>query len=240
VDGEAGRIVIDADTHPAFVARQVVDAIRDSFPTLGNQKIVDPYRFGAAPRAPLAPRILEIANQLLLLRVDGDRRAMLALKALDLVVQVPKLGIAVRMLGPLTRLAICLQAVPGLVQQVLHEAVAHLVAHGLQLGRQMAHALRRPTQRRVGIARGGGFDQPVEIVREPRVLLDRALAPAAGPARAFWPQRLTSSSRRPRLIVDREIPVAASTIPMPPCPSTTASLAAQMRRDRSVNTGRSS
>lgn len=54
----------------------------------------------------------------------------------------------------------------------------------------MAHALRRPAEWRVGIAGGGGLDQVVEIVREPRVLLDRALAPAAGSARALGPKRL--------------------------------------------------
>src|SRR6266511_2512927 len=38
-------------------------------------------------------------------------------------------------------------------------------------------------------------------------------------------------------MVAREIPVARSTSPMPPCPSARASVAAHSRRDRSVNTG---
>jgi hypothetical protein len=42
----------------------------------------------------------------------------------------------------------------------------------------------------------------------------------------------------PRLIVEREMPVARSTNPIPPCPNAIASLAAHTRRDRSFNTGR--
>src|SRR5579864_3384507 len=41
----------------------------------------------------------------------------------------------------------------------------------------------------------------------------------------------------PRTIVDREIPVARSTKAIPPCPNARASVAAQSRRDRSVNAG---
>ena len=41
---------------------------------------------------------------------------------------------------------------------------------------------------------------------------------------------------QPSLDVAREIPVARSTRPMPPCPSARASLAAHSRRERSVNT----
>jgi len=48
-----------------------------------------------------------------------------------------------------------------------------------------------------------------------------------------------SSSRKPRWIVAREMPVARSTKPMPPWPRVRASLAAHSRRQRSVNTGAS-
>ena len=47
----------------------------------------------------------------------------------------------------------------------------------------------------------------------------------------------SSSSRSPRLIVAREIPVARSTAAMPPWPRARASVAAHTRLDRSVNTG---
>jgi len=40
-------------------------------------------------------------------------------------------------------------------------------------------------------------------------------------------------------IVEREMHVASSTAAMPPCPIARASVAAQTRRDRSVNTGAS-
>ena len=63
--------------------------------------------------------------------------------------------------------------------------------------------------------------------------------PIRGPARRVRSGarvRSESSSRMPRLIVEREIPVARSTKPLRPC--AIASLAAHTRRERSANTGR--
>ena len=50
----------------------------------------------------------------------------------------------------------------------------------LQLGGQLAHALARPTQRRLGISTRGRFDQSLQIHQQLRILVDRTLAPASG------------------------------------------------------------
>jgi len=59
---------------------------------------------------------------------------------------------------------------------------------------------------------------------------DRRTRPAPG-------EPPSSNSRRPRTIVEYEIPVARATIAMPPYPMARASVAAQMRRLRSVKVG---
>src|SRR5204863_3134448 len=74
VDGEGGRVVIDPDAHPSAIGADVVDPVRDCLAQFRDQEIVGPHRFGLAPRAPGSTRILEVADQFLLLGVDRDRR----------------------------------------------------------------------------------------------------------------------------------------------------------------------
>jgi hypothetical protein len=64
----------------------------------------------------------------------------------DPVVDVPELSVAVRMLTTLVFFPIGLEAVAGLVQEVVHEPLADRVAQRLQFVRQVAHALAGPTQ----------------------------------------------------------------------------------------------
>ena len=73
-DGEGRRVVVAADADPGFVARHVVDAVRNRLADRVAGKVVDAHPLGLAGRLPLAPAILEIADQFLLLRVDRDHR----------------------------------------------------------------------------------------------------------------------------------------------------------------------
>src|SRR6187200_1217007 len=56
IDGETGSIVVDADTHPPRVSRDVIDAIRHGATQFGDQKVVHPHasgcRFGRSSRPP--------------------------------------------------------------------------------------------------------------------------------------------------------------------------------------------
>jgi len=69
------------------------------------------------PRWPLAPAILELAHQLLLLRVHRDDWLRALLKAFDRRVDVLELSIPIRMVRSFFRLAFALQAVAGRVEQ---------------------------------------------------------------------------------------------------------------------------
>jgi hypothetical protein len=61
---------------------------------------------GIAFRAIIGSAILEVADQFLLLRVDGDDRLMLSLRRNGFRVDVFELGIAVGMMRAFIRLAI--------------------------------------------------------------------------------------------------------------------------------------
>jgi hypothetical protein len=89
--------MINPHTHPAVVGRQVIY-------TIGNalaQVLVDKILAADLDRLPLAmpcpPRILEIPDQFLFLRIHRYYRLPTFLKRLDLLVDMRKLRIAVGM-----------------------------------------------------------------------------------------------------------------------------------------------
>ena len=121
--------------------------------------------------------------------VENDRLA-LGLGPSDLVVEVVKLGVPIRVLRAFFRLAIRLQRVAELVQQSVDEARTHRMAQGLQLDRQLADALRRPSQGAV-VRRPGGdrLEQGVEVRQQRHVGVDAPLAAAARPTHTAGVQR---------------------------------------------------
>jgi len=131
-----------------------------------------------------------VAEDLLLLGVDGDDRPVRGERAADLRVDVPKLGIPIRMVGALLHFPIPLQAVPQGAQQLRDLLVTDRMALSRQRGRQRPSALERPAQRRFRIAAGQGFDQGLQatgqvwvLVHERRPAATRAAHTARGQRR---------------------------------------------------------
>jgi len=135
---------------------------------------------GLACRPPLSSRVLEIADQFLLLRIDGEDGLRRRLEPSDLLVDVPELRVAVRVVRAFSGLAVGLQAVAGGRQELGHQLSAHGVAHGLERLGQVPHALRGPAQRRLRVARRGRLHQPFEVGQQCRILRQRLLAATAG------------------------------------------------------------
>lgn len=71
--------MIDADADPAVVGGEVIDAVGDGFAEVRVDEVVDTYRYGLALGLPLAAAVAEVADELLLLGVDGDDGLGLAL-----------------------------------------------------------------------------------------------------------------------------------------------------------------
>src|SRR4029453_9754590 len=71
---ERGGVVVDADTHPAFIAMEIVDPIRDRLAARGaaNHEVVHAHALGRLGRPPGAPANLEGPDELLLFGIDGD------------------------------------------------------------------------------------------------------------------------------------------------------------------------
>src|SRR3954465_15471785 len=74
VDREACRVFVDADTHPPHIVGNVVDPVGRRPPALRDDEVVPTRRLGLTLRTVLTTAIFEIADQLLLLGIDRDRR----------------------------------------------------------------------------------------------------------------------------------------------------------------------
>src|SRR3984893_12219327 len=181
IDGERGRVVVNADTHPTGIGGEVVDPVRHRAAELLDQEVMDTDFFGIALRAILAAWVAEIADEFLFLGVDRDHRLLFGQRRGHLGVDVAELRIPVGVAVALRGLAVALQTVTRLIEQVGDQGAADLVTLRLQRLRQAAHALAGPPQRRLRITAGRRLDQRLEIWEQRRVLANRRLAPRSRP-----------------------------------------------------------
>src|SRR5215470_12876835 len=103
--------------------------------------------FGLTLGAPLAAVVLEISHQFLALGIDRDDRLISAEEVDRLVVDVTKLCVAIDVPTAFSRLAVCLQAVVHLAQQIAHNGRTDLVTLLCQLPDEITQAPARPQQR---------------------------------------------------------------------------------------------
>ena len=73
-DGESGRVVVHADVDEGTVGDDVEHSVGDRLADGLVREVVDVDEVGLPLRLPLDPGVLEVADELLLLRVDGDDR----------------------------------------------------------------------------------------------------------------------------------------------------------------------
>src|SRR5271166_6000545 len=185
VHREGGRVVVNADTHPSRIRRQVIDPVRYRAAELLDQEVMDPNLFRIALVAIFAPVVAEIPDQFLFLGVDGDHRLLFSQSGGHLAVDVAELRIPVGVVVAFRGLAVALQTVPRLIEQVADQGTADFVTLRLQRLRQTAHTLAGPPQRRFRIPAGRRLDQGFEIGEQRRVLGNRRLATRSRPANPF-------------------------------------------------------
>ena len=94
---------------------------------------------------------------------------------------VAELGVAVGMARPLERLAVGLEAVAQLVEQLRHGLVADRVTLPAQLGGEVADAPGRPAQRALRVAPGRRLDERLEVRPQRRVALLDGWSPGTRP-----------------------------------------------------------
>src|SRR6266498_2396907 len=117
LDGEGGGIVIDTYIHPTPIVSDVVNAVGRDLAEFGYLEVVDAHRLGFAFGPKLTPTVLEVTDQLLLLRIDRDGGLPGSLELLDLLVDVLELGITIRMRSTFQGLSVGLETEAELAQQ---------------------------------------------------------------------------------------------------------------------------
>ena len=96
-NGKLGRVARDPDADEAGVGGHIVHAIGDDLAELFILEVVHVHALRVALGTIISSAVLEVADQLFLLRVDGDDRLLLGLRRKDFRVDIVELGIAVGM-----------------------------------------------------------------------------------------------------------------------------------------------
>src|SRR5437879_10069122 len=134
----------NADTDPSGIRGQVIDPVRHRAAELLDQEVMDPDLFRVALGPIFAPVVTEIPDQFLFLGVDGDHRLLFGQSGGHLGVDVAELRIPVGVTVSLRGLAVALQTVTRLIEQMADEGAADRVTLRLQRLCQAAHALAGP------------------------------------------------------------------------------------------------
>lgn len=179
---ERGGVVVGADVDPAGVGRQIVDAVRDGLAQLRICEVMHAHRHRITRRPPGTARIVEVADQLLLLGVHADHRLAGVPVIACLLVEIPELGIPVGMLTSLERLGVGLQLEALLAQQASDGVGTDPVPLAGQFGRQRAGRLGRPPQRRHRISALVRLDQRQQRRPQSGIEVRDAFAPTARPS----------------------------------------------------------
>ena len=121
------------------------------------------HRFGIAFVPQLATGVLEVADQLLLLGVHRNCWFPRGQSGADLRIDIAELLVPIRTVAALAGLAVGLQAVVQLSQQIGYHVVPDAVTHRSQRLGEIAQAATGPQQRRLWIAARRRLDQTLQV-----------------------------------------------------------------------------
>src|SRR3990170_304612 len=226
------RLMRGADHDIACFVILVIDAIRVSTPSGEGGKVVVQHVAVLAP--PSTPAVLEVAHQLLFLRVHADYGPTLPLESSSATPQEAKLLVAVWVLFSAQPLAVGSQRVLLCPQQSGHGHMACLHAPPPQSNGQLPGRLVRPPQPSHRVASRCIPQQLLQQLPHTRRFFSTHLRPPPGRrTRSENSACPRSLSRNPRRIVIRFRPVISATCWMPPCLCCLANIPANNRRPRS-------
>src|SRR4051812_1858406 len=177
-------VVIDPHADPPLIGGDIIDAVGRDLAEIRIKEIIDANVLGFSLGLPFLAAVLEIADQFLLLGVDGNHWIASRLVLRRLASDMGELGVPVRMLATFPGLAGRLETVAKVRQKVTDTARADLMALLDQFPRKPRRALARPAQRRLRVAAGGRLNQGIKVAQKRRILVGQFLTPAPGGADA--------------------------------------------------------
>ena len=146
-----------------------------------------------------------------------------------------ELRVTVDVLVAFLHLAVALETVVQFMQRGPYPPMAGRVTQALQSVRQRANALARPAQGRHRISPGQRFNKTLQLLHHRRICArsPSSVRPRGGESCPGHRSPMVASSCCPRRMVERANPVMRDTWEIPPCPSASASVAANSRKARS-------
>src|ERR671911_3223986 len=118
------------DADPAGVVGDVIDAVGDRLAKFLVLEVMDVDPSWMSLRAPLRARNPVVADQLLLLGIDGNYRLIGRLELENAGIDMVELGIPVRVATPIIGLGIALTAEPEVTQKAAHRIGRDRMSHG--------------------------------------------------------------------------------------------------------------
>jgi len=109
-DGRGCGVAGDPGLDPARVGHDIVDAVGRRLAQRWQRKVVRPDRLGLAFGAQFTVSVFEVADQLVLLGVDGNGRLVRGMERLTLGFDVFELCVAIGVMGALAGLTVGLEA----------------------------------------------------------------------------------------------------------------------------------
>src|SRR5215470_5975582 len=188
--GELGGVAGDSEADEAGIGGHIVHAVGHDLAELLVLEVVHVDALRVALRTIIGSAVLEVANQLLFLRIDRDDGLLLGLRRDCSRVDIFELGVAVGMLRAFIRFAVGLARKPEFHQLCAHRVGADRMPHLGQSCSELLHAFRHPDQGSHGIAQRRWLDQALERWDELRVILANRSAPTADTANSPLRQRL--------------------------------------------------
>jgi hypothetical protein len=228
-DRKLGGVMRNPDDHIAFIPSHIIDAIGNRFADRVTGKVIDQDRMRRA--APLAARVLEETNQFLLLGIHANHRPTTVQKRFSSLRNVPKLFIPSRRLLARQALLVYPQGVGSQLQQSAARWSTDRIAPARQRASQGAQRLMCPFEPRDRVPGGCIPHLLVQDGQQPRLFFSlNRLPPPGARTRPLEARSRCSSSRCPRRIVVRLIPVTRATCWTPPYPRWAANSPTKRRR----------
>ena len=187
--GELGGVMVNPDAYPTLIVSQVIDTIRHDFPEFLICKIVDIHLFRLSLSLPLSTSVFESPDQLLFLGVHRNDRKTSLLELLNLLGNIKKLRIPIRMFSAFARFSVRLHAIAELIQERPNSTLADLVALISQFLGQSCRTLAGPSKWRFRVATSDRINQLVKVPQQIRVAFRQSFTTAAGLSnapRCFW------------------------------------------------------
>ncbi len=228
-DRKLCRVMRDTNRDIPLIAPDIIDAIRNGLALGLTRKVIDIDCVRTLP--PLPTGLLEVANQLFLLRVDANDRRFPPQKCSARLRNVFELFIAPRRLFARETLAVDSHRVVALSQQTRNRRLAQPVSPGAQCTLNLAQRFMRPEKPGEWVSRRGIGHQLVKRREQCRLFFSAAFRPPPAIRMRRWEEvSPCASSFRPRRIVTRLKPVTLDISWMLPCPSCWANNPTKSRR----------